>query len=301
MSGKSVRIGVDLGGTKIEVVALDEAGDERFRKRVPTPQGNYERTLETIVELVTEAERKCGAGTVGVGTPGAASRRTGRIKNANSTVLIGKPLEADLVRLLQREIRTANDANCFILSEAQDGAAHGISLAFGVILGTGVGGAIACDGRIVNGANNIAGEWGHNPLPWPRDDERPGPRCYCGKFGCLETWLSGPALARQYAERSHRWASCEDVVSDAENGSDLAREVVERYEDRLARGLSSVINLLDPGAIVLGGGLSNVDRFYANVPPLLSQYVLSDVVETALVRAAHGDASGVRGAAMLWP
>lgn len=277
----STRIGVDLGGTKTEVVAMDGAGGTLFRRRVPTPANDYGRILRTIGELVREAERAAGTNsTIGIGTPGTRSRSSGLMIDANSTVLIGKPLYDDLERLLGRSIRMANDANCFALSEATDGAAAGEQVVFGVILGTGVGGAIAVDARVLEGANGIAGEWGHNPLPWPRPDELPGPVCYCGKYGCIETFLSGPALA----------------LEKTQLGEDAALAL---YEDRLARALASVINVLDPDAIVLGGGVSNIARLYENVPVLLPRYVFSDAVRTRLLRAMHGDSSGVRGAAML--
>jgi len=275
------RIGVDLGGTKTEVAVLGTGRTELLRRRVPTPAGDYAGTVQTIADLVREAEGVAGAAaSIGVGTPGSLSRRSGLTINANSTVLIGKPLKDDVERAVGRPVRMANDANCFALSEATDGAAAGARLVFGAILGTGVGGGIAVDGHVLDGANGIAGEWGHNPLPWPRPEELAAPQCYCGKRACIETFLSGPALAR---ERS--------VLGEA---------AVEIYEDRLARALATVINVLDPDAIVLGGGVSNLDRLYQNVPRLLARYVFSDAVQTAILRAAHGDSSGVRGAAMLW-
>ena len=276
------RIGIDLGGTKIEVAVLGERGDVLMRERVPTPAGNYEATVASIADLVRRAQVPAGAGaSIGVGTPGSASKVSGRIINANSTVLIGKPLQADLERAIGRRIRLANDANCFVLSEAVDGAASHGGTVFGVILGTGVGGAVAVGRRVLDGPNGIAGEWGHNPLPWPSAAELPGPACYCGKRGCIETFLSGPALARE-----------RDLIG--------AQAAVNAYEDRLARALASVINVLDPDSIVLGGGVSNAESLYERVPLLLPRYVFSDAVRTKLVRAAHGDSSGVRGAAMLW-
>jgi fructokinase len=279
---RSPCIGVDLGGTKIEVAVLEPDGQTVLRERIPTPVGQYEATVESITQLVRRAERIAGTGApVGVGTPGSLSTATGLVINANSTVLIGKPLQADLERAIGRPIRLANDADCFVLSEATDGAAAGAKIVFGVILGTGVGGAIAIDRRVLRGASGIAGEWGHNPLPWPRADELTGPRCYCGKDGCIETFLSGPALAREKS------ASGEECALAA-------------YEDRLARALASIINVLDPHVIVLGGGVSNVDRLHRNVPALLARHVFSDVVHARIVQAAHGDSSGVRGAAMLW-
>lgn len=275
------RIGIDLGGTKTEVAVLGAGGTELLRHRVPTPAGDYAGTVRTIAQLVREAEGVAGASApVGIGTPGSLSRRSGLVINANSTVLIGKPLKHDVERAVGRSVRMANDANCFALSEATDGAAAGARVVFGAILGTGVGGGIAVDRHVLDGANGIAGEWGHNPLPWPRPEELPGPQCYCGKRGCIETFLSGPALAR--------------------DRSDFGEAAVEIYEDRLARALATVINVLDPDGIVLGGGVSNVDRLYENVPRLLARYVFSDAVRTTILRAAHGDSSGVRGAAMLW-
>jgi len=267
------RIGIDLGGTKIEAIALDAAGHETFRKRVPTPRGDYGATLKAVAALVAEA----GEGTVGVGIPGALSHATGLVKNANSTWLIGKPLKEDLERVLGREVRLANDANCFALSEATDGAAAGAEVAFGVILGTGVGGGVVVRGRLVEGANSIAGEWGHNPLPLPRAEDLPLRPCYCGREGCIETYLCGPALERDGGEAA-----------------------LGRYCKRLARALAGVINLLDPDVIVLGGGVSNIARLYDEVPKLWPRYVFSDRVATRLLPPRHGDSSGVRGAAWLW-
>ena len=285
----SLRIGLDLGGTKIEVLALDDAGREVFRKRAPTPRGDYQGTLKTIAALVREA----GEGSVGVGIPGALSRVTGLVKNANSTWLIGKPLKQDLERLIQREIRVENDANCFALSEALDGAGKGAAVVFGVILGTGVGGGIAVHGKVLAGANAIAGEWGHNPLPLPAAEDLPLPACYCGRAGCIETYLSGPGLSRDHEALTGEKRRPEEIV--AGEGQSLAR-----YIERLARALAGVINILDPDAIVLGGGMSNVERLYAEVPRLWTRYVFSDHVATRLARNAHGDSSGVRGAAWLW-
>jgi predicted NBD/HSP70 family sugar kinase len=272
-----LRIGIDLGGTKIEALALDAGGAEVFRERVPTPRGDYAATVAAVAALV----REIGAGTVGIGIPGALSRVTGLVKNANSTWLIGKPLKQDLEKVLGREVRIANDANCFALSEAVDGAAKGAEVVFGVILGTGVGGGIIINGRVWEGPNAIAGEWGHNPLPAPQPADLPLRKCYCGRAGCIETYLSGPALER-------------DKAGLAED------ESISRYEERLARSLAAVINVLDPDAIVLGGGLSNIGRLYESTPRLWTRYVFSDHVATRIVRAAHGDSSGVRGAAWLW-
>jgi fructokinase len=283
-----MRIGVDLGGTKIEAMALDGAR-EVLRRRVPTPRGDYGATIAALAALV----REMGQGTVGVGIPGTLSRLTGLVKNANSTWLIGKPLKQDLESALQREVRLENDANCFALSEATDGAGKGAEVVFGVILGTGVGGGIVVHGRVLTGPNAIAGEWGHNPLPAPTAEDLPLPQCYCGRAGCIETYLSGPGLARDHEQRTGKRLSPEEIVS-------LGDEVLARYEARLARALASVINVLDPEVIVLGGGMSNVERLYTAVPRLWSKHVFSDHVATRLVRNAHGDSSGVRGAAWLW-
>jgi fructokinase len=271
-----LRIGIDLGGTKIELIALDDSGREVHRQRVPTPQGDYAATVRAVSGLVREFDsRSKKSSTVGIGIPGALSRVTGLVKNANSTCLIGHDLKGDLEKALGREIRIENDANCFALSEAVDGAGKGAKVVFGVILGTGVGGGIVVNGELLVGPNAIAGEWGHNPLPLPRGEDLPLPACYCGRKGCIEAYLSGPALAK-----------------DGEN--------LDRYEERLARALAGVINILDPDVIVLGGGISKIDRLYANVPALWRQYVFSDQVATRLAPPAHGDSSGVRGAAWLW-
>jgi fructokinase len=295
-----VRIGVDLGGTKIEAIALDGHGQERFRHRVPTPRGSYEGTIEAVASLVRRAEAVVGTSTVGIGMPGVISPATGLVKNANSTWLNGRTLAEDIMRCLERPVRLANDANCFALSEATDGAAAGQTVVFGVILGTGVGGGVVVGGRVVTGANAIAGEWGHNALPWPVPEELPGPDCYCGRQGCIETFLSGPGLARDHRERTGTMLDVEALVALAKAGDSTAEATMARYEDRLARGLASIINVLDPDTIVLGGGLSNITRLYERVPRLWDQYVFSDAVVTRLVRAAHGDSSGVRGAAWLW-
>ena len=290
-----LRIGVDIGGTKIEALALDAAGREVFRKRVPTPRGDYDATISAVKGLVEEIDSSSGVkGSVGIGIPGALSRATGRVKNANSTWLIGRSLKEDLERALKREIRLENDANCFALSEAVDGAGQGARVVFGVILGTGVGGGIVVDGRVLTGPNAIAGEWGHNPLPLPTDADLPLPPCYCGRFGCIETYLSGPGLARDHQQITGVRLTPEEIVS-------LQGESLKRYEERLARALAAVINLLDPDVIVLGGGMSNAERLYGEVPRLWGQHVFSDRVATRLARHAHGDSSGVRGAAWLWP
>jgi fructokinase len=296
-----MRIGVDLGGTKIEGLALSPEGAVMARLRVPTPRDDYAATLEAVARLVLELERDAGGtGTVGVGMPGAISPATGRVKNANSVWLNGRALAEDLQRLLPRPLRLANDANCFALSEAKDGAAVGARAVFGVIVGTGVGGGLVIDGTVWTGANAIAGEWGHNPLPWPEAGERPGPPCYCGKSGCIETFLSGPGLARDYREATGRSAEASAIAAGAMGKDASARAAMGRYEDRMARALAGVMNVVDPDVIVLGGGMSNVGRLYANVPLRWGRYVFSDRVDTRLLPPAHGDASGARGAAWLW-
>ena len=297
-----MRIGIDLGGTKIEGVALAADGREQWRRRVAAPRGHYADSVRAIAELVAALEAETGErGTVGVGIPGAISPATGLVKNANSTWLIGKPLSEDLSRALDRPVRLANDANCFALSEATDGAGAGAAVVFGVIIGTGTGGGVVVHGRVLGGANAIGGEWGHNPMPAATDDERPGPPCYCGRSGCIETWLSGPALGRDYAADGGDPLSAADIASRAVAGEPRAAAALARYERRFARAIGTVINVIDPDVIVLGGGLSNIDRLYDNVPRLWSSFVFSDRVDTRLVRARHGDASGVRGAAWLWP
>jgi fructokinase len=297
-----LRIGIDLGGTKIEGIALADGGRELDRRRVAAPRGNYDDSVRAIAELVAAIESATNQrGTIGIGIPGTTSPATGLIKNANSTWLNGHRLEDDLARTLARPVRLANDANCFALSEAADGAAAGASVVFGVIIGTGTGGGVVINGQIVVGANAIAGEWGHNPLPAPADDERPGPPCYCGRSGCIETFLSGPALARDYLSLGGEDLAAIDVVARAENRDPRAVKTLERYEHRFARAIASVINVIDPDVIVLGGGLSNIMRFYDRVPSLWAPFIFSDRVATKLLRARHGDASGVRGAAWLWP
>ena len=295
-----MRIGIDLGGTKIEAIALDADGRERFRHRMATPRGDYAATVEAVALLVIQAEAVVGRSTVGVGMPGVVSPATGLVKNANSTWLNGRPLSEDLASRLERPVRLANDANCFALSEATDGAAAGLPVVFGVILGTGVGGGLIVNGRVVTGANAVAGEWGHNPLPWPEAGEWPGPPCYCGRTGCIETFLSGPGLARDFRDRTGRDADAAGLAAEAQAGNADALERMSRYEHRLARGLASIINVFDPDAIVLGGGVSNIDRLYERVPRIWAEFVFSDTVVTRLVRAVHGDSSGVRGAAWLW-
>jgi fructokinase len=300
-----MRIGIDLGGTKIEGIVLDAVGRERARLRIATPRGSYHQTVQAVAETVQALEGKVGVRCrIGVGHPGAISPATGLIKNANSTVLNGQPLDRDLKQALGREeVRLSNDANCFAVSEAADGAGRGSSIVFGVILGTGVGGGIVIDGRPLVGAQAVAGEWGHNVLPLPGDAERPGAACYCGRHGCIETWLSGPAFERQFADLAGRELRATDIAVAARHGDADALRSLELYCDRLARGLASVINLIDPNVIVLGGGLSNMQSLYDRVPQLWKRYVFSepDSIATRLVPPQHGDSSGVRGAAWLWP
>jgi fructokinase len=295
------RLGIDLGGTKIAAVVL--AGDGRvvWESRTATPRDDYDATVEAIAGLVAAGERAAGEScTVGLGIPGAISPATGLIKNANSTWLNGRPFQQDLERRLARLVRLSNDANCLAVSEASDGAAAGARIVFGVILGTGTGGGVVVGGEVITGANAIAGEWGHNPLPWPEDDERPGPRCYCGQHGCLEVFLSGPGIAADYARRGGEPCKSEEIVARADRGEALALTALDVWERRLARALATIINVLDPDVIVVGGGLSRLERLYRNVPPLWRAWVFSDEVVTKLVPARHGDASGVRGAAKLW-
>jgi fructokinase len=296
-----LRIGIDLGGTKIEGVVLDDDGRARARKRIPAPRGDYQRTIDATVGLVRALEGSAGAtATVGVGIPGAISTATGLVKNANSTWLIGHPLGDDLTRAIGRPVRLANDANCFALSEATDGAAAGAAVVFGVILGTGVGGGIVVNQRAWAGCNAIAGEWGHNPLPSPHDAERPGRACYCGRTGCIETFLSGPGMTADYIAFGGHSTDAREIVALAASGEPAALACLARYEDRLARALAGIINVLDPEVIVLGGGLSNIERLYTSIPDRWGACIFSDRISTRLVRAAHGDSSGVRGAAWLW-
>ena len=295
-----IRFGIDLGGTKIELIALDETGRERRRERVATPQGDYQGTVLAVAQLVDDAEKALGErGIVGIGTPGALSLRTGYLRNSNSVCLNGQPILQDLQQALGRPIRMANDANCFALSEATDGAAAGADCVFGVIVGTGTGAGIVVHGQVLTGANAIAGEWGHNPLPWPLDDERPGPACYCGKHACIETFLSGPGMSADHRRQSGALLAPAEIVQRAAKGNAGCEATLARYEDRLARSLAHVINILDPDTIVLGGGMSNIARLYENVPRLWGAYVFSDHVETRLVPPLFGDSSGVRGAAWL--
>ena len=308
-----VRIGIDLGGTKIEGLALDQAGREIARLRVLTPKHDYPGTLKAILEVVSYLERRAKSNqgerelaSVGVGIPGTVVQATGLVKNANSTWLNGQPLERDLTAALGRPVRCANDANCLAVSEATDGAAAGAAMVFGVILGTGCGGGIAVNGHVHLGPNGLAGEWWHNPLPWATEDELPGRRCYCGRFGCIETWISGTGLANDHATvhppgSGHRLSAAE-IVAAAEAGDPAAEGSMVRLEDRIGRALASAVNLLDPDVIVIGGGLSKVDRLYRNLPGLIARHLIGGgELATPLLKAKHGDASGVRGAAWLWP
>ncbi len=311
MNATSHRVGVDLGGTKIEAIALDAAGQLVWRERIATPKTSANEIYDAIASLVLRGEADIGAtSSVGIGTPGSLSPKTGLLRGSNTVLLNGQPIKQAIEARLKREIRIANDANCFALSEAVDGAGKGAQSVFGVIFGTGCGGGVVIDGKIQNGLHTIAGEWGHNPLPWPTDDELPpqgdatalpasrgANRCYCGKWGCIETWLSGTGIAKHFLNGS---VAAKDVVTRAASGDMVAENYLQRVEDRIARALSTVINLLDPDVIVLGGGVSNIDRIYANVPPLLPKYVFSEFVETKILKNTHGDSSGVRGAAWLW-
>jgi len=299
-----MRIGVDVGGTKIEAVALD-GGDVIARLRVDTPREDYEATLDAIGALIADLQKATTgvAASIGIGIPGTIAA-TGLVKNANSTWLIGRPLQRDLEARLGRGVRIANDANCFAMSEATDGAAAGAEVVFGVIVGTGTGAGIVVRGQVLTGANGIAGEWGHNALPWPDDEERPGPACYCGKSGCIETFLSGPGMTADHERQTGRREAPREIALAAARGEPAAIATLERYERRMARALASVINVLDPDVIVLGGGMSNIDRLYDHVPRLWSQWIFAATgsapdVRTRLARATHGDASGVRGAAWL--
>lgn len=327
-STSPLRLGIDLGGTKIEIIALDASGRELLRRRAPTPQTDYPATVAAVVALVIQVETELGQqGTIGIGTPGALSRATGLMKNCNSTCLIGQPFKNDLEALLGREVRMTNDANCFALSEATNGAAAGAAIVFGVILGTGVGGGVVVCGRVLDGPNSISGEWGHNPLPyfqfrhapadheetgrhpatgepivhpWPSDRECNGPACYCGKKACIEAYLSGPALTADHVRYGGEDLPASEIARLATAGYGPCSKTLARYEERLARALAAVINILDPDVIVLGGGLSNIERLYDTVPKLWPRYVFSDRVDTRLVPPKHGDSSGVRGAAWLW-
>lgn len=302
-SNADLRYGVDLGGTKTEIIALNKAGEEIFRERHSTPRGSYDDIVKNIADLVLRADQETGArGTLGVGIPGSVSRNSEFIqKNANTTELIGKPLSGDLAKLTDRPVRLANDANCFALSEASDGAGKGQSVVFGVILGTGVGGGIVVNGKVLEGANAIAGEWGHNPLPFANQNELPGPDCYCGRKGCIETFVSGPGLSKSHDPVGGSGPTAEEIARLAEEGDAAAIRTMSKFERRLAKSFMSVINVLDPDVIICGGGLSNLDRIYENVPRLWQDYSFSGEIVTPLLKAKHGDSSGVRGAAWLWP
>ncbi len=297
-----IRIGVDLGGTKIEFVALERDGRELHRHRIATPRFDYDGTVRAIAEAAREIEEKLSrSATVGVGIPGIISTKTGLVKNANSTWMIGKPFDKDLSRALGREVRCANDANCLAVSEATDGAGAGKHVVFAVILGTGCGGGIAVDGRVHSGLNGVAGEWGHNTLPWMRPEEFPGPACYCGRNGCIETWISGTGLEADYHRAAGVSLKGAEIIARSDAGETAALAALDRFEDRLMRGLAQVINLLDPDVIVMGGGASQIPRLYQNVPARLKEYVFGKEADTPILPAKHGDASGVRGAAWLWP
>jgi len=300
-----MRIGIDLGGTKIEAIALGATGAILARERIPSPRGEYRATVEALAGIALRVAEQAGhrgalPPPIGIGIPGTISPATGLIKNANSVWLIGHPLDRDLEAILGRPVRLANDANCFALSEAADGAAAGKEVVYGVILGTGCGSGIVVGGRAIGGLNAIAGEWGHNALPWPRPEELPGPDCYCGLKGCTESWISGPGFEADFKRAAGLDMSAPDIAALADSGDAMAEAAMQRLEDRIARALSSVINILDPDIVVFGGGLSNIDRLYGNVAALLPRHVFSDTVVTPLVKNHHGDSSGVRGAAWLW-
>jgi fructokinase len=302
LADDNLRIGVDLGGTKIEFVALESDGSELHRHRVATPRGDYQGTVNAIRDGVLQIEGKMGRrAAVGVGIPGTISRVTHGVKNANSTWMIGKPFDKDLGTALNREVRCANDANCLAVSEATDGAGAGHRVVFAVVLGTGCGGGIAFEGRVHNGYNGVAGEWGHTTLPWMKPEEYPGPACYCGYRGCIETWISGTGLEADYERETKTKLKGKEIVAKSESGEWEAQACLARYEDRLTRSLAQMINILDPDIIVLGGGVSQVPRLYRNVPSRLKEYVFGHEADTPVVVAKHGDASGVRGAAWLWP
>lgn len=301
MSEESIHIGVDLGGTKIEAIALDFSGDVLARRRVATPAHDYEEIVRAVAALVRDIELETDRrGTVGVGAPGSISTHTGLVKGSNTQVVNGRPLDVDLSKALGRPVRVENDANCFALSEAVDGAGQGARVVFGVILGTGVGGGLVVDGRLVTGRNRIGGEWGHTPLPWMTPDEFPGARCFCGHDGCIETFLSGPGLSRDYARRSSASVDGEEIVRRAEGGERAALDALEAYQDRLARALAMVIDILDPDAVVLGGGVSNISRLYPGLRERVARHAFTDALDTNILRNVHGDSGGVRGAAWLW-
>lgn len=297
-----MRIGIDLGGTKIEIIVLDDNGAPVVRRRVSTPVGDYSGTIRAIAELVRSARSQIGVfASVGIATPGALSPQTGLLRNSNSVVLNGKPLDRDLADAIGQSVRLENDANCLAISEATDGAGAGCRVVFAAILGTGVGGGIVIEGRILTGLNHVGGEWGHNPLPWATEKERPGYRCYCGKFGCIETFLSGTGLAREYFSLSRKELLAEQIAEAEQSGEPDAVQSLAAYQDRLARSLAALVNVLDPDVIVLGGGISNINSLYLGLMELIGQHAFSDWIKTKVIRAAHGDSSGVRGAAWLWP
>jgi len=301
MTRDVIRIGVDLGGAKIEAIALDAGGETLARRRVATPAHDYSAIVESVAKLVGDIESDIGRrGHVGVGAPGAISTHSGLVKNSNTAVINGKPLDVDLSHALGRPVRVANDANCFALSEAIDGAGKDAGVVFGVILGSGVGGGIIINGRIVEGRNRVAGEWGHTPLPWMTEDEYPGALCFCGHKGCIETFLCGAGLARDYERRSGESRAATEIAALAESGGAVARESIDRYQDRLARALAMVVDLIDPDAIVLGGGLSNITRLYEGLAARVGENAFTDAFDTKILPNAHGDSSGVRGAAWLW-
>ncbi len=297
-----MRIGVDLGGTKIEIIALNDNDATVLRRRVPTPAGDYSAAVRAIAELVRSAQSQIGSlASIGIATPGALSPQTGLLRNSNSVVLNGKPLDRDIGNALGQPVRLENDANCLAISEAVDGAGAGCRVVFGAIFGTGVGGGIVIEGRILTGLNRIGGEWGHNPLPWATEHERPGHRCYCGKYGCIEIFLSGAGLAREYFSLSKKELTAEQIAAAEELGEPYAVRSLATYKDRFARSLAAVVNILDPDVIVLGGGISNINSLCDGLTELIAQYAFSDGIKTKVARAAHGDSSGVRGAAWLWP
>jgi fructokinase len=302
MLNPEMRIGIDLGGTKIEALAIDNQGTELARHRIDTPREDYDGTIKALVGLVHRLEAETGhTGTVGAGVPGSVSSITGLIKNSNSTWLNGRPLDRDLTSALGREVRVANDANCLAVSEATDGAAAGKHVVFGVILGTGCGGGVAIDGTVHAGPNGVGGEWGHNPLPWQKKEEYPGPACYCGKRGCMEMWVSGTGIALDYKTVTGKEKTTREIMAEFDAGDAEAAATVERFEGRLARGLAQVINILDPDVIVIGGGVSRVEHIYQSLPERLGAYVFGGEAATPILQAKYGDSSGVRGAAWLWP
>ncbi|MDH5545727.1 MAG: ROK family protein [Gammaproteobacteria bacterium] len=300
MGKDSIHIGIDLGGTKTEIIALDPGGETLFRKRVSSPQNSYPATIEMLANLVAECENRLhNECSIGIGTPGSVNQLSGLLQNSNSTWLNNKPFKADLQQRLGKTIAIANDANCFTLSEATDGAAADCEVVFGVIIGTGTGGGVVVNKRVISGRNGLAGEWGHNPLPWPRSDEVPGNSCYCGKRGCIETFLSGPGISRDFQNRTGKLSKAENIIALARQGDEVAVACMDDYYERMAKSLAHIINILDPDAIVLGGGLSNIQELYNEIPKRWHRYVFSQGFDTPLLQARFGDASGVRGAAWL--